>query len=338
MGINLEIAEIFNDMGNILEIEDVPWKPRAYRTAAGSLQTLGRDVRDIYHQGGLKGLEDIPGIGEGLGKKIVEFIETGKIREYEKLKKSLPPGVGALMKVPGLGPYRAENLYHHGIHSPAELKAAIRGHQLVGIPGFGPQSEEKIAESLGLTKPHQDRHPREEVLPWANKILLALRRLPVMKRAELVGSLRRKEKTVGDIDLLAVSDHPQEVMEAFTALPFVEKVILHGPKKSEVVLNNGIQVDLRVFAEENFGAAMIYFTGNKQHNIELRKIAIRKGWKLNEYGLFDKAGTPLEGETEEGVYRKLGFAFIPPEKRRNQGELETYFLRNAHKSILEGRR
>ena len=331
MGANLKIAEIFDDMGNILEIEDVPWKPRAYHTAAGSLRALGKDVRVLYRQGGLKGLEDIPGIGEGLGKKIVEYLETGKIREYEKLKKSLPAGVGALMKVPGLGPYQAENLYHHGIHSPAELKAAVQGHHLEGIPGFGPKSEEKIAASLGITKPHQDRHLREEVLPTANKVLLALRKLSAVKRLELVGSLRRKEETIGDIDILVVSDSPQEVMEAFTSLPFVDKVILHGLKKSEVLLNNSLQVDLRVFAEENFGAAMIYFTGNKQHNIELRKVAIRKGWKLNEYGLFDKIGNPLEGETEEGVYRKLGFAFIPPEERRNKGELETHLLRNIHK-------
>jgi DNA polymerase (family X) len=324
--INREIAEIFNSMGDILEIEDVQWKPRAYHAAARSLEVLGEDVRDIYKKGGLKGLEDIPGIGEGLGKKIVEFIKRGKIPEYEKLKKTLPAGMGDLMSVPGLGPYRVENLYHHGIHSPADLKAAVLEHKVAGIPGFGSKSEEKIGESLGLKKPHQDRRPREEVLPSANRILLSLKGLKTVKRLELVGSLRRKEESIGDIDILAVSNKPGEVMETFTALPFIQKVILHGAKKSEVLLENGLQVDFRVFEPESFGAAMIYFTGNKQHNIELRKIAIRKGWKLNEYGLFDKAGNRLAGATEEEVYRKLGFKFIPPEKRKNEGELESYGL------------
>lgn len=321
MGANQEIAEMFNTMADILEIEDVEWKPRAYRSAARSLLSLGRDVRELYRDGGLEKLEEIPGVGEGLGHKIVEFLESGKIREFERLKKSLPGGMRELLKVPGLGPYRAENLYHHHIESLGDLKRAVREHQVATLPGFGPQSEERIAESLGLKKTHQDRWPREAVLPSANRVLLALRRTGKLDRLELVGSLRRKEATIGDIDILAVSRRPEDVMAAFTGLPFAKRVVMHGPKKSEIILDNGLQVDLRVFEPESLGAALLYFTGNKQHNIELRRIALRKGLKLNEYGLYDKAGKKIAGETEEGVYRKLGYKYIPPERRKNLGEL-----------------
>lgn len=329
MGMNREIAEIFNAMADILEIEDVEWKPRAYRAAAKSLETLGRDAADIYREEGLKGLEEIPGIGEALGQKIIEYIEKGKIHEYEKLKKTLPAGMRDLLKVPGLGPYRAENLYHHGISTLPKLKTAIQEHKVAALPGFGEKSEQKIADSLSLVKPHGERRPRHEVLPWAGKVLSALRGLKEVEQLELTGSLRRKEETIGDIDILAISTHPKPVMDAFVKLPFVSKVILHGPKKSEVLLENGLQVDLRVFEKKSFGAAMIYFTGNKQHNIELRKIAIAKGWKLNEYGLFDKNGVFLAGGTEEEVYKWLGYRYIPPEKRKDQGELDApeFFLK-----------
>ena len=326
MGTNQKIAEIFNAMGDILEIEEVPWKPRAYHAAARSLAGLAVDIRSIYKKGGLKGLEEISGIGEGLGRKIVEYLDHGKIYEYERLKKTLPQGMEELLTVPGLGPYRVENLYHHGIHSPADLKTAVRDHKVAGLPGFGAKSEEKIAESLGLSKPHGNRKPRTEILPTANRMLQALQRLKEVDRVEIVGSLRRKEDTVGDIDLLAVTRNPGAVMDAFLAQPSVRKVVLRGPKKSEVILENGLQTDFRVFKPGSFGAAMIYFTGNKQHNIELRKIAIRKGLKLNEYGLFDKAGRRLAGKTEEEVYRRLGFKLIPPEKRKNQEELKYYKL------------
>jgi DNA polymerase (family X) len=326
METNEEIAKIFSDMADILEIEDVEWKPRAYREGARSLRVLGQDLGDLYRKGGLKALEEIPGIGEGLGKKIVEYLQTGKIGEYERLKKTLPSGVRELLKVPGLGPYRAENLYHHHIGSVEDLKRAIRDHRLADIPGFGEKSEEKIAGNLGLPRPHGERWSRAEVIPWARKVLSALGKLVAVERLELVGSLRRQAETIGDIDILAISSRPEEVMEAFTAMPQVEKVLLHGNKKSEVLLKCGLQVDLRVFEKECFGAAMIYFTGSKQHNIELRRIAIHKGYKLNEYGLFDRKGRTVAGRTEEEVYEKLGFRFIPPERRLDRGEFEAFRL------------
>jgi DNA polymerase (family 10) len=330
MSMNREIADIFDAMADILEIHDVPWKPRAYRAAASSLKVLRRDVADIYEKEGLKGLEGIPAIGEHLGEKIVEYLKKGKISEYEKLKKTLPAGVGALLKVPGLGPYRAENLYHHHIGSVADLKKAVEDHRLADIPGFGAKSEERIRESLGMTSTHGDRRSYGQVFPVAEGIVRALRQLPGVKRVETVGSLRRHERTIGDIDILVVSDEPKTVTEAFTALSRVERVVLHGPRKSEVILKDGLQVDLRVFGPKSFGAAMVYFTGDKQHNIELRKIAIRKGWKLNEYGLYDKKGRVLAGKTEEEVYEKLGFRWIPPIERHDQGEWERYAQKGGH--------
>lgn len=326
MGANRKIADIFDSMADILEMHDTPWKPRAYRAAASSLRVLGREVSSIQKKDGLKGLEDIPGIGEHLGKKIVEYLGTGKITEYEKLKKGLPAGVGALLKVPGLGPYRAENLYHHHIGSVEDLKKAVETHRLSDIPGFGAKSEEKLRESLGMAASHEDRRPYGQVAPVADGIVRALRGFPGVKRAEPVGSLRRHERTIGDIDILVVSEEPETVTEAFTALSRVEGVVLHGPKKSEVILKDGLQADLRVFSKENLGAAMIYFTGDKQHNIELRKRAIRKGWKLNEYGLYDKEGRVLAGKTEEEVYEKLGLRWIPPIERHDRGEWEKYAL------------
>ncbi len=326
MGTNEEIADIFDSMGDLLEIKDVPWKPRAYHVAARSLRTLGREVDLVYEEGGLKRLEEIPGIGEGLGSKIVEYLKTGKVREYEKVKRSLPEGLGALLQVPGLGPYRAENLYHHHISSVAQLKKAVQEHRVAAIPGFGAKSEAQIGVNLGLVKPHEDRRPRLEVLPVAKRIQAALERVPGVEQVEIVGSLRRHEETVGDIDLLAIATETSAVMGTFLALPDVRKTVLHGPKKAQVILQSGTQVDLRVFQRENYGAAMIYFTGNKQHNIHLRKIAIRQGLKLNEYGLFEKKGNVLAGRTEEAVYRRLGLKWIPPEKRLNGNELDAYRL------------
>jgi DNA polymerase (family 10) len=325
MSVNREIASIFKSMADILEMRDVPWKPRAYRNAAKSLEFLGEDVGRLYEKGGLEALKGIEGIGEGLGKKIVEYLESGKIGEYEQLRKYVPAGLLALSEVPGLGPKKAKQLQEGlGVSSLEGLKKAVEEHQVAGLPGFGAKSERNITENLGLPKAHLDRVPREEAEAAARKIISILTRLKEVEEAEAVGSLRRHEETIGDIDILALSEDGEAVMRAFTGLPFVKKTLMRGPKKSSVLLDNGMQADLRVFERKSFGAARLYFTGNKQHNIALRIAAQKKGYKLNEYGLYDKAGKKVAGETEEGVYEKLGFRYIPPEKRRNQGELDAF--------------
>lgn len=326
MTINDEIADIFNSMADILEIQNVQWKPRAYRSAARQIKDARTDLRILYKKGGLKTLEEIPGVGEHMALKIEQYIKTGKIQLYEKLKKSIPAGLNAIMNVPGMGPKKAYVLYKKlNIKSLQDLKKAVEQHRVRKIFGFGETSENKILEALGMTKAHKDRLPYSSVYQIAKKIVDELKKYKEVQRVEMVGSLRRKENTIGDIDILAISKNPTKVMEAFVKLPFVKKVIAKGSKKSVVILKNGMQADLRVFDKKSFGAAMQYFTGNKMHNIELRRIAIKKGYMLNEYGLFDRKTKKLiAGETEEEIYNKLGLKYIPPEKRRNEGEIEAF--------------
>ena len=328
MTTNDEIADIFNSMADILEIQNVQWKPRAYRSAARQIRDTHTDLKILYKKGGIKALEEIPGVGEHMARKIEQYIKKGKIQEYEKLKRSIPQGLNAIMNVPGMGPKKAYVLYKKlNIKSLKDLKKAVEGHKVREIFGFGETSENKILDALGMTKAHKDRHPYKIVYPIANKIVEELKKLKETERVEAVGSLRRKEFTIGDIDILAISKNPGKVMEAFVKLPVVKKIIAKGPKKSVVILKNNMQADLRVFDKKSFGAAMQYFTGNKMHNIELRKIAIKKGYMLNEYGLFDrKTKKFIAGETEEEIYGKLGLKYIPPEKRKNEGEFERYSL------------
>lgn len=319
---NEEIAAIFNEMADILDIQKVEWKPRAYRTAARAIWEVRNDLKSIYKKGGLKALEEIPGVGEGIGKKIVEYIKTGKIKEHEKLKKSIPSGLKAIMDVPGMGPKKAYVLYKKlNIKTIADLKRAIKERKVENVFGFGIKSEERIKESISMHKTHKERQPIEKVLPIANKIIAELKKLKEVQKIYIAGSIRRKERTVGDIDILAVSRKPAIVMDKFTTLPVVKKVIAKGMKKSVVILKNNMQADIRVFENKSFGAAMHYFTGNKMHNIELRRIAIKKGYKFNEYGLF-KGKKMIAGRTEKEIYSKLGLRYIPPEKRKNTGEIE----------------
>jgi DNA polymerase (family 10) len=324
--INQEIAEIFEAMADILEIKKVPWKPIAYRAAARTIKFMPKDVKDIYKEGGIKALEDIPGVGERLAEKIVEYIKTKKVKEYERLKKTIPAGLSALMNIPGLGPKKAYVLYKKlKIKSISDLKKALEEHKVRKIFGFGEKSEEKIEESVEETKAHKQRFPLNKVFPVASKIIFELKKLKEVEKIEAVGSLRRKELTIGDIDILTVSKNPGKVMNAFTSLPLVKKIVSKGQKKSQVILKNGMQADLRVFDKKSFGAAMQYFTGNKEHNVALRRIAIKKGYKLNEYGLYE-GNKLIAGETEKDVYNALGLKWIPPEKRKNEGEIEEYQL------------
>jgi DNA polymerase (family 10) len=330
MSVNRELARIFNSMADILEARNTAWKPRAYRSAARSLEVLGKDVREIHRGGGLPALEEIEGIGESLGRKIVQYLETGKIEEYESLKKSVPPGLRDLMEVPGLGPKKAKRLQQSlGLESVEDLGKAVRDHRVAGLAGFGKKSEEKIGENLGLRKAHLDRIPLAQAASAAQRVVTVLKGTKEIESVEAVGSIRRGEPSVGDIDILAVSESPALVMESFAALPFVKKIISKGLKKTSVLLNDGLQVDLRVFQRASTGAARLYFTGNKEHNIALRRAAQKRGYKLNEYGLFGKDGKRLAGKTEVGIYLALGFNYIPPGMRKGGRELEDFRLKPA---------
>ncbi|MBI2565170.1 DNA polymerase/3'-5' exonuclease PolX [Candidatus Woesearchaeota archaeon] len=319
---NFEIAGIFNEMADILEMQDVAWKPNAYRKAARSIETQKEDIELTYKKGKLKALMQIPGVGEGLAKKIEEYIKTGKIHEFEKLKKSIPLGVEEMMHVQGLGPKKAFKLYKKlKIKNLKELEKAAKEGKIKKLEGFGEKSEEDILLGLEIVKRGQERMLLGNALPIARDIIKKLSLLKEIKQIEVAGSVRRKKETVKDIDILVVSSNPKLVMDFFTTMDDVSRILAKGQKKSSVVLKEGLNADVRVIDSKSFGAALQYFTGNKDHNIKLRQIAISKGYKLNEYGLF-KQNKYVCGKTEEEIYKKLGVVHVPPEIRQNSGEFD----------------
>ncbi len=324
---NPELARIFYEIADILEMQNVQWKPQAYRKAARAIEALSEDVEAIYRRGGIKALEDIRGVGEGLGKKIIEFIETGKVNAYEKLQKQIPKGIDELMQVMGIGPKKVTFLYKKlGIKSVKALENAVKKHRLKNLSGFGEKTEENILKSLQLYKAGGERQLLGLTLPLAEEIVSRLKRLKEVNNVNYAGSLRRMNETVRDIDILATSSRPEKVIDAFTRLPEVQRVISKGTTRSTVILKAGIQADLRVVDDKSYGAAMQYFTGSKDHNIKLRQIAIKKGYKLSEYGLFKRTGQFVTGKTEEEIYKKLNLPYIEPELRENRGEIETKVL------------
>ncbi|MEM2974167.1 MAG: DNA polymerase/3'-5' exonuclease PolX [Candidatus Micrarchaeia archaeon] len=322
---NLEIAAIFYAMADILEIQNVQWKPQAYRKAARSLENLSKDVGDIYAEKGMEGILSIPGVGEGLAKKIVEYIQTGKIKEYDKLRAGLPKGLAELIEIPGMGPKRAMILFNKlGIRDIAGLKQAAQQHKIAALKGFGEKSEANILQGIALREKGQERMLLGTALQIANDVIMRLKNVKGVDRIEPAGSLRRRKETIGDIDILVTTENDaatRRVMDVFTTMPDVVQVLAKGRTKSAVLLKGGIQTDVRVLKDEEFGSALQYFTGSKEHNIELRKIAIKKGLKLSEYGLF-KGNRRIAGKDEEGIYKALGMEYIPPEMRENTGEIE----------------
>lgn len=318
---NAEIAGIFFEMADLLEMQDIKWKPWAYRKAALTIQSLSQDIADVWKQGKLT---ELPGVGEKLAEKIVEFIQTGKVKEHERLKKSFPVDVEALGKIPGLGPKTIKLLYEElKIRNLKDLEKAARLHQVRRIKHLGGKTEENIMDGLALVKQlTEGRMLLGFALITANELVNELGKSREIKELSPAGSLRRRKETIGDLDLLAVSSEPLKTMNAFASLKGTKQVIVKGKTKSMIRLENNFEVDLRVVEEKNFGAALQYFTGNKSHNIKLRTLAIKKGWKLNEYGLFDKAGKQIAGRTEKEIYSLLGMDFIEPEMREDRGEIE----------------
>ncbi|MGB9708093.1 MAG: helix-hairpin-helix domain-containing protein [Candidatus Pacearchaeota archaeon] len=312
---NLEIARIFFEMADILEMQNEPWKPQAYRRAAKVIAAMEEDVENIYDEKGLRGLEEISGVGKNMANKIVEYLKTGKIHAHEKLKASISAKVSELMEIPGIGPKKIKKLnLMLGIKTIEDLENAISGHKIAKLPGFGEKSEQDILEGLKMKK--EKRRPLREVLPVANHIVEQLKKSKIVEKIDVAGSIRRKKETVRDIDILVTSKQPGKVMEIFTTMPEVSRVLAKGPTKSTVILKSGIQADVRVVPKNSYGAALMYFTGSKEYNIRLREIAMRKGYKLSEYGLFDRiSGKFVAGATEEEVYKKLGLKFVKPEER-----------------------
>ncbi|MBW3003331.1 DNA polymerase/3'-5' exonuclease PolX [Candidatus Woesearchaeota archaeon] len=319
---NLEIAKIFYEIADILEMKNVAWKPGAYRKAARALEGLTVDVEE-YVAKGLKEVEKIPGVGEGIGKKIIEYCETGKIKEYETLKKKVPKHMDVLMQVPGMGPKKAKVLFSKlKVSTLKQLESAAKKGKIRKLEGFGEKSEEDILRGLELLKLSKGRILLGFALPVAEEIKSRLKVLKEVDNVEIAGSIRRMKETIRDIDVLVTSKKPKKVMDFFCAIPDVKAVLAKGATKSTIVLNSGLQADIRVVDAKSWGAALNYFTGSKDHNIKLRQIAIKKGYKLSEYGLFSrKTGKFIAGKTEKELYSKLGLKYIPPEMRENTGEL-----------------
>lgn len=311
---NLEIAEIFYRIADILEVKNEKWKPQAYRVAAQTIESLKEDVQDIYLKKGIKGLEDLPGIGEALAKKIIQYIETEKIDKLEKLKKEIPLGLYKMMDIPGVGVKKASLFYNQlGIKNIWELEKAAKENKLLKLKGFKEQSEKKILDGIRLLE-IEKRIPLKDAEKISKKIISEIKKIEGVKKVEIAGSLRRKKEMIRDFDIIILTDFPEKVSDKIFKLNFVKEIIGKGKEKLTFVTKNDRQVDVRFFSDAEFGAGLLYFTGDKGHNIWLRRIAIKKGLKLNEYGLF-KNKKRIAGKTEEEIYKKLGLNFIEPEKR-----------------------
>lgn len=311
---NHEVAELLNDIADLLEIQDVPFKPRAYRKATFVIEGLSEDIEDIWKKGKL---DDIPSVGEGIAKKISDFLQNGKSSYLEKLKKEVPVDMEELGQVAGLGPKTIMKLYKQlNIKNIKDLEKAAKQKKIEKIAGLGPTVEKNILKSIEFARVSGQRFPLRYALNVAEKIKNKLKKLKEVNKIEIAGSLRRKKETIGDIDILVTSNNPVKVMDFFTNMKDVQQIIAKGPTKSTVRLKEGLGADLRVIDEKSYGAALLYFTGSKQHNIALRKIAIKKGMKLSEYGLFSrKTKKILAGKTEQECYKKLGLKYIKPEMR-----------------------
>ncbi|WP_292492289.1 DNA polymerase/3'-5' exonuclease PolX [Methanoculleus sp. 10] len=318
---NLEVAAILYEVADLLEIKGVRFKPQAYRRAAQAIETLPEDIADVARE---ERLDEIPGVGRGIAGKVREIVDTGSLAYLASLRRELPVGVQELTRIEGIGPKKAAVLSRElGIRSVDDLEAAAKAGRIRDLPGFGEKTEQNILAGIEMSRTAKKRHLLGYILPVAREIEERLAGLASVRQVSLAGSIRRMKETIGDLDILATSTHPEEVMEVFSTLPGVTRVLARGTTKTSVVLATGVQVDLRVVEEGQFGAALQYFTGSKEHNIALRRLAIARNWRLNEYGLVDLASNRMvAGEDEAGIYRALGLAWIEPELREDRGEIE----------------
>ncbi|HSB69479.1 MAG TPA: DNA polymerase/3'-5' exonuclease PolX [Candidatus Methylomirabilis sp.] len=325
---NAEIKGLFDEIADFLEVKgENPFRVRAYRRAAQTVEGLSEDIAAVAERGGLL---DIPGIGKDLAAKIQEYLGRGSVEYLEDLRREIPAGVIELMRIHGVGPKTAKLLYEQvGVDSVERLETLARAHRLAGLPGIQAKTEENILKGIQVWRSGRERMPLGSALMLADGILGPLRALREVNQIEVAGSLRRMKETVKDIDILVTSAKPARIMEVFAGLPNVAEVLARGETKSSVRLKENIQVDLRVVDPDCFGAALQYFTGSKQHNIRVRELAQRQGLKVSEYGVFrEKGDKRVAGQTEEEVYRAVGLPLIPPELREDGGEIE---------AALEGR-
>jgi DNA polymerase (family 10) len=318
---NREIAKIFSELADLLEIKgENHFKVRAYRNAVRMIEGLGEPLEEMVKRG--EDLTKLPGIGTELSKKIREIVTTGKLSKLEKVRKELPDSLRALLSIEGLGPKRVKALYEQlHITDPNTLKQAAAEHKISALSGFGEKTEEKILKGLRLLKQEGVRHLFAEAEPIAKDLKRFLEKAPTLQSVEIAGSFRRRKETVGDLDILCTAKNPAKVIDYFTTYEKIAQVISAGDTRSTVVLKNALQIDLRVVESKSYGAALHYFTGSKSHVIAIREIAIERGLKINEYGVF-KGKTAIASKSEEEVYASVGLQYIEPELRENRGEIE----------------
>ena len=321
---NQELADVFALVGDLLEIKgEIVYKTLAYRKAAESLSGLGRDVNDIWKEGGQKALMEIPGVGKAIAEKIDELLQTGKLEYLEKVKKEVPAELAALLQIPDLGPKNVGMFYRElGILTIDQLKEAAQQQKLRDLPGMGEKSEAKILAGIEALSRRSGRLPLGTVLPFAEELRASVRKMPGVKAAELAGSLRRMRHTVGDIDLLVAARNPETVIAAFAAAPNVARVTGQGTVKAGVEFHNGMRAQIWVHQPERFGTALQYATGSKEHNVRLREMALDKDLSLSDQSFLRKDGTELLCATEAEVYHELGMPWIPPEIREDSGEIQ----------------
>ena len=330
---NLQIARALREMAIFLEMDGVPFKPRAYEKAALAVEALDRPLAEIDAAAGRAGLEQLPGVGKGIAERIEEMLRTGRMHDLETLRRKTPVDVLGLTAIEGVGAHLVKALHDElGVRDVRELEAACQAHRVRALPHFGARSEEKILRGIAFLAQTSGRQPLGLVLPLARAIEARLAAVAGVKRAAVAGSIRRRKETIGDLDFLVAARDAEKVSRAFAALPEVAHVHARGETKTLVRLASGIDADLRVVPEISFGAALAYFTGSKAHNVALRRIAQGKGLKLNEYGLF-RGERRIAGRTEEELYEALGLAWVPPELRENAGEIEAARRRRLPKLI-----
>ncbi|HXF96246.1 MAG TPA: DNA polymerase/3'-5' exonuclease PolX [Gemmatimonadales bacterium] len=321
---NAEVARLFRELADLLEIQGAnPFRVRAYRTAARTVEELPEPVEELAQHGPAR-LAELPGIGEDLAGKILEIVRTGSLGALEDARRQVPRGLTELMGVRGLGPKRARALYEAlGIKSLRELERAARARRIREVPGFGARTEEKILEELAARAAmgSERRVLRAVAAQYGEAYLEYLRAQPGVRQAEIAGSFRRCRETVGDLDILVDADPESGIADRFLAYPEVAEVLARGPTRCSVRLRSGLQVDLRVVPSQSYGAGLHYFTGSKPHNIAVRRLGQQRGLKINEYGVF-RGRRQIGGRTEDEVFRAVGLPWIPPELREDRGELE----------------
>ncbi|MCX5705237.1 MAG: DNA polymerase/3'-5' exonuclease PolX [Candidatus Omnitrophica bacterium] len=317
---SVEIARIFRDIAKILEIKgENVFRVRAYERAAQSVEDLPNLLEKYIKE---DRLQEIPGIGKELAERIKEYSATGKIKLFEDLKKTIPPGLLELLRIPSVGPKTAKLLFDRlKIKSIASLEKAIQAKKLIGLAGIKERTIENIQKGIAIVKRGQERMTLAQATATAQEFIEPLEKLPEVKRISTGGSLRRRKETVRDVDILIASDKPRDIMHSFVNLPMVRDVTAEGKTKASVRTKNDSQIDCRVVEDRSFGAALMYFTGSKEFNIKIRQLAIKKALKINEYGVFRKDKF-ICGRTEKEVFKILGLSFIPPELRENSGEIE----------------